>query len=62
MLLYVGLFTGISSGLLLAVLIARKSGQSEPLDVSREAKSEKVVNITIQDSVIMGNLSVNEDE
>ena len=40
MLLYVGLFTGISSGLLLAVLIARKSGQSEPLDVSREAKSE----------------------
>ena len=40
MLLYVGLFTGISSGLLLAILIARKSGQSEPLDASEEAKSE----------------------
>ena len=62
MLLYVGLFTGISSGLLLGILIARKSGDGEPLDVSQEAKSEKVVNITIQDSVIMGDLSVKEAE
>ena len=40
MLLYVGLFTGISSGLLLGILIARKSGDGEPLDASQEAKSK----------------------
>ena len=40
MLLYVGLFTGISSGLLLGILIARRSGEEEPLDASEEAKSE----------------------
>ena len=40
MLLYVGLFTGISSGLLLGILIARRSGEEEPLDASEEIKSE----------------------
>jgi hypothetical protein len=40
MLLYVGLFTGIASGLLLGILIARKSGEDEPLDASQEGKSE----------------------
>jgi hypothetical protein len=40
MLLYVGLFTGISSGLLLVLLIARKSGEEDLIDPSEEAKAE----------------------
>ena len=61
MLLYVALFTGVLSGLLLILLIIRRSGEGM-VDPSEDEKYEKVVNITIQDSVIMGNLSVNEDE
>jgi len=40
MLLYVGLFTGISSGLLLVLLIARRSGKDDFIDPSEEAKKE----------------------
>jgi hypothetical protein len=40
MLLYVGLFTGISSGLLLVLLIARRPGKDDFIDPSEEAKTE----------------------
>jgi hypothetical protein len=40
MVLYVGLFTGISSGLLLVLLIARRPGKDDFIDPSEEAKTE----------------------
>jgi len=40
MLLYVGLFTGIFSVLLFAILIIRRSGKDIPIDLSEEAKTE----------------------
>ena len=40
MLLYVGLFTGISSGLLLILLIIRRSGDGDVIDFFEEVKTE----------------------
>ena len=70
MLLYVGLFTGISSVGLLILLVIRKSNDDEYQESVNESDGSKnyddevgkIVNITVQDSVIMGNLEVNESE
>jgi len=40
MLLFVGLFTGITSILLVVLLIARRSGDDDLIDVLQQEKSE----------------------